>query len=390
MNVTEPKSVVELLQHTVAIHSVNPAMGGEFLSEKTLGDYLFDLAAQWKLDAQRLGCAGHADQILITVEASEADRPWLLFDSHLDTVAATGMTVDPFGGKLAEQRIYGRGSCDTKGTGAAMLWALRAYANQPNRPCCAALLFSVDEEHAMTGIQSFINCDLPRLGWEVAAAIVGEPTEFHPIIAHHGLLRWTLTTRGVAAHSSVPHEGRSAISAMVKVIDAMETQYIPSLKAYDDLTGAAACSINTIQGGSAANIIPDFCTVEVDRRVVPGEDVQATLKAADDVLAPLDFAVERKVHIQHPPMTTRCNAQLVTHARAVLGDMKLPTMTIGAAFATHGAYFDAAGIGSVVIGPGELHKAHTKDESIPLDHLERGVELYTRLMCSGGDSGLVA
>ena len=95
-----------------------------------------------------------ADMLLIIVQSTRGDRPpWLLFDSHMDTVAIEGMTIDPFGGVILDGKLFGRGACDTKGTGAAMLWALCQYAQQSDRPNTIALLFSTDEEMMMSGLR---------------------------------------------------------------------------------------------------------------------------------------------------------------------------------------------------------------------------------------------
>lgn len=373
---TDTKSAIELLQWMVRI----PSISG---NELGLGNFLYDLAHSWRLDAQRLPIPGQHDQILIGVEASRSDAPLVLFDSHMDTVAVDGMTIDPYSGDVDAGRLFGRGSCDTKGTGAAMLTALREYSEQRDRPNRVAMICAVHEETDMCGIRQFVKHDLPMLGWMPDAVIVGEPTEFHPVIAHNGLLRCTITTRGVAAHSSRPQEGVSAISAMVKVVAALEGQYIPGVTATDDLTGSAACSINTIRGGSADNIIPDHCTVTLDRRLTPAEDTDREIAAIDAVIHAAGDSAERIEATRHPPLTTKHNTALVERCVAVLGEMKLPKMTMGAPFATHAAYFDAVGLPAVVLGPGDPHKAHTKDESVEVAQIERGVELYLRLMNGG-------
>ncbi len=372
-SMNEPRTVIELLQAMVR----TPSVSG---NEATLGDDLFDLAQRWKLDVQRLPLQGQPDQILISVAAARSEAPCLLFDSHLDTVSVEGMTIDPFAAELRDGRIYGRGSCDTKGTGAAMLWALRRYAQQSERPNRIALLFSVDEEVGMVGIRAFVRDDLPRLDLKPAAVIVGEPTDMHPIVAHHGLVRWRITTRGIAAHSATPSAGHSAISDMVQIVSAIESQYIPTVTDVDPLTGPAACSVNTIHGGSAANIIPDRCVIDVDRRLTPAEDAASATVALQRILAPLTVDHECRAVVQHPPLTTRYNAAIVQQARDVLAAMKLPTMTLGVAFATHAAYFDEAAIPAVVLGPGDAAPAHSKNEYVEAAQIERGVELYERLM----------
>lgn len=388
MPTTLPDDVIQLLQTMVGINTVNPAFLDGTDGEAALVNELEQVARAYGLNTSRLPVANHGDQLLVTYEVN-SDRPWLLFDSHLDTVSVAGMTIDPFAAEVREGKVWGRGSCDTKGTGAAMLWAMKQYAQQgasdAQRPNNVALLFSVDEEISMRGVASFVSNDLPTLGWQPSAVVVGEPTELRPVIAHNGCLRWSITTHGKACHSSVPHEGVSAISAMVRVIDRIEQDYIPSLTAEHPLTGPAVCSINLIQGGSGINIIPESCKVDIDRRIVPGEDAQEALRTIEELLKPLTegptpIRFTQQVTVDHPPATTQHNGPWVERIQSVLTEQGLPTLALGAPFATHAAYFDAAELPAVVLGPGSPHPAHTKDEWVAVDQIERGVTLYEALM----------
>jgi len=371
-----------LLQEMVRINSVNAELPGAAGGEAALTAFLEDLVQSWGLTTRRLPVDQLHDQLLITCEVGD-DKPWLLFDSHLDTVSAEGMTIDPFGGHIDGDRLFGRGACDTKGTGAAMLTALHHYADQPgDRPNNIAILLSVDEEVAMRGMQWFVEHDLPTLGFRPWGVIIGEPTDFRPVVAHNGCVRWKLTTLGVAAHSSVPHEGRSAISAMVKVIDAIESRYAPALQHDHPLTGAPVCTVNTIRGGSAFNIIPDRCEIAIDRRVTPSEtapEVEPALRYMLDELVHVEYELCKE--IDHPPLAPESSADtLLPAVRAVLKQMGRSTLAPGAPFATHAAYTAAAGLRSLVLGPGSPHKAHTHDEWVSIEALERGVEIYLGLM----------
>lgn len=389
MTCSPPDNPIQLLQSMVQINSINAALPGSDGGEAALVEYLEQASKSFGLLTQRLPVPGQCDQLWVTHQFSP-DRPWLLFDSHMDTVAVEGMSIDPFGGDIRDGKVWGRGSSDTKGTGAAMLWALSRVAcstAQEDLPNNLGLLFSVDEEVTMQGVESFVQHDLAALGIQPAGVIVGEPTELRPVVAHNGCLRWTITTHGRACHSSVPHEGRSAISAMTRVIQRIEQDYIPQLSARHPLTGPAVCSINTIQGGSAPNIIPDSCVIEIDRRLVPGEDEAAVIDEIEALLDPLrngespvDFT--QRVNVGHAPLTTAHNGPLVEFIQKQLGAMDRPTLALGAPFATHASVFDAAGIPSVVIGPGSGHTAHTKDEWVAVEQIERGAVFYERLMRS--------
>jgi acetylornithine deacetylase len=370
----------------VRINSINAALPGSDGGEAKLVDEMERWARDADFSARRLAVDGQSDQLLICHELA-SERPWVLFDSHLDTVAVEGMTIDPFGGELRDGKVWGRGSADTKGTGAAMLTALREYAAAEEPPNNVAVLLSVDEEVSMAGARSFVERDLSGLSWRPAAVVVGEPTELRPVIAHNGCLRWTITTHGRACHSSVPHEGRSAISDMVRVIDRIERAYFPTLTAEHPLTGRAVGSINLIRGGSAPNIVPDRCTFEIDRRTVPGEDGGAVLHTIARLLEPLaagDDAIRftQEVNVAQPPLGTSHNGPWSELIQEVLEQCGLPTLTLGAPFATNAAHYAAAGLPTVVLGPGSPHTAHTKDEWVAVEQIERGVELYRHLMAS--------
>lgn len=382
-----PESVTELLQSMVRIDTVNSALTGRAEAEAELVDLLSEFAGKWMLEIELLPVHGHATQLLLTLRVG-ADRPWVLFDSHLDTVAVDHMTIDPFGAEVIHGKLYGRGACDTKGTGAAMLWALRQYAQASERPNNVALLFSVDEEVSMAGIQSFVKNDLAKLGWSPSLVIVGEPTEHIPVIAHNGCVRWEIQTRGIAAHSSTPWEGHSAIADMVKALSLLQSAYIEKLDAEHDLTGPAVASVNLLRGGSAPNIIPESCVCEVDRRVVPGEDPSAVLPTVAELLDRLKqddpgFDYAQTLKVAHPPLLPESSAAVLALVKQALIDNGVRKPSVGAPFATHASYLAAAGLPTLVLGPGSPYPAHTKDEWVSVDEIELGVKVYGSLMRAG-------
>lgn len=379
----QPATVEELLRTMVSFNTVNTAVSGDPFTELKLSEYLEELARAWGFATRRLPVEGRTHNLLVTHEA-DASAPWLMFDSHLDTVTVEGMTVDPLAGEVRDGRMYGRGTCDTKGTGAAMLWALRQHAQQGGGNN-VAILFSVDEEYGMTGVRSFIANDCRQLGFVPRGVIVGEPTMLKPIVAHNGAVRWRVQTTGVAAHSSDPSRGVSAISKMVKVIAAIESRYIPSLTRYHQLTGKAQCSVNIIHGGNQINVVPEHCYVDVDRRVVPGEKVEDVLPAVQAVLDDLaakdtSLKVSQTLLFSCPPLAPERDGALLKVVQGVLGSMQIPTEPLGVPYATNGGDLAVAGIPVIVLGPGDIAQAHTKDEFLALDQLARGVEVYLGLM----------
>jgi len=142
------------------------------------------------------------------------------------------------------------------------------------------------------------------------------------------------------------------------------------------------CTVNLIHGGTAFNIIPDRCEIAIDRRVTPSEtdqEVEPALRFMLDELVHVEYELSRE--IDHPPLSPQSSAgALLTAAQAVLKRMGRSTLAPGAPFATHAAYTAAAGLPSLVLGPGSPHKAHAPDEWVSIEAIERGVEMYLGLM----------
>jgi acetylornithine deacetylase len=372
-----PETCEALLQTAVGINTVNAHISGNPHAELPLAEYLDALAGDFGLSTQRLPVNDKSFNLLVTHHVS-ATAPWLMFESHLDTVSVEGMTIDPFAARIENGRMYGRGACDTKASGAAMLWALRLYRDRPSPPNNIAILYTLDEEITKSGIRTFIEHQLETLDWKPRGVIVGEPTELLPVVAHNGVARWTLTTHGVAAHSADPSKGRSAISAMVKVINRLETDYIPSLAATHPLTGKAQASINVIRGGTQINIIPDTCTARMDRRVVPGEDIRAVTPELRRALDGLECDVHED--FLDPPLDPAGGESFIAFVQSVLGQLKLPDDPVGVAYATDASTCTPVGIPAVVLGPGNIAQAHTCDEWIALDQLHKSIDVYGALM----------
>lgn len=370
----------------VGFDTVNANISGRANAELPLAIYLEDLAQAFALQVQRLPVADEGFNLLVSCRADEA-APWLLFESHLDTVTAEAMTVDPFAAEIRAGRLYGRGACDTKGTGAAMLWALREYAAQAaDKPNNIAIVYTVDEEIYKTGVRTFVQRQLPALAWRPAGVIVGEPTRLQAVVAHNGVVRWSIAARGRAAHSSDPAQGRSAISAMTKVIAALEEQYIPGLVTAHPLTGKAQCSINQIQGGVQINIVPEHCEIHIDRRVVPGEDPQDVLPAVEEILEVLRRADPELDVLQDAPamvdspLDPSGGEGFAGFVQQVLLGVGLPGDLVGVGYGTDASSFGQIGLPAVVLGPGDIAQAHTADEWIDVAELHRGVEVYGALM----------
>lgn len=386
----------QLLKTLVAIPSVNPmgrALTGPEYYEGRMSDYLEtffrDLGVPW----QRIEVAPGRANVIACCEAPGARRTVLL-DAHQDTVPVDGMTIAPFEPEEREGRIYGRGSCDVKGGMAAMLTAFaRLVLEQPANRAHVVMSCTCDEEATSLGVNDLVRLwsDPERSGSLLSkqpeVAIVSEPTELDIVLAHRGATRWKIKTIGRACHSSEPHNGINAIYRMAPIISALERYAadLPAKIAPHPLCGPATLSVGRIEGGISVNTVPDTCSIEVDRRVIPGEDGQRAIEDVAQLLAQKNLECEfLPPWIMSPPLPDDDNHplgdELMEHVTAVAGARK----HIGVPYGTHASRIAAAGVPAVVFGPGSIAQAHTKNEWIDIAQLDAASEIYFRYCAAAG------
>ncbi|HTL16538.1 MAG TPA: M20 family metallopeptidase [Patescibacteria group bacterium] len=360
-----------LLRELIALPSVNPAFlpaGHSHAGENRAAEYLARKAAQAGLTVEFKKALPQRANLLLRLTPSGRARHRVLLAPHLDTV---GAARDQFIPRRAGSKLYGRGACDTKGSVAAMFRAMCEVAER-RRPAATEILFAglVDEENNQSGSRA-----LAASGFKADLAIVGEPTGLKVVTAHKGSLWMRFETHGVSAHGSRPDLGRNAVHEMAKIVDLLETDYAASLKSKrHPLLGQATVSVGVIKGGTQANIVPDRCSILVDRRTLPGEtedtvrrEIQTLLKrrglravCADDKLAPCR------------PLDTNPKLPLVTQLLAQISQRK----PAGVDYFSDAAVLAEGGIPSIVFGPGNIAQAHTADEWIDLAQLERAKNIF--------------
>ena len=243
----------------------------------------------------------------------------------------------------------------------------------------------VDEEYRMRGAAALANA-LSSCGTHIEAAVVAEPTELRIIRAHKGIIRARIDVRGTAAHSSKPHLGVSAISAAARLITAFDEEVAGAFMGCDDgITGVPTHNVGTIRGGLQVNFVPADCQLELDRRVLPSEDFAA-------VLDPYHLVANR-IESEHPgiaikvskdlliePMETPAEATIVTDAMSAVQKVTGSARVEGEPYGTDAAKLSAAGIPSIVLGPGSIDQAHAAVEWVDCAQVLQAVDVYHRIM----------
>ena len=380
----------QILKDLVSLPSVNPmgrGLRGPDIFEHRVTAYLEDVFRGLGVRWERQTIAPQRDNILAWYEPAGAERT-LVLEVHQDTVPTDGMTIDPFAAVIENGRLHGRGACDVKGGMAAMLAAFaRLVREKPTGAARILMACTVDEECTFLGVQRLAKTDLREGHRGPIEAVVAEPTDLNVVHAHKGAVRWDLHTAGKSCHSSRPERGVNAIYHMAALLTHVE-RFAEELRAtrVDPLLGTATLSVGRIEGGVSVNTVPDRCRVEIDRRLLPGEDPD---EAAGQLLAYLRERVGDRITFScsnpwlsapalGPKGSEALVARLLQAAEPVAGKRQVMAVPYG----TDAGPLARTGVPCVVFGPGDIALAHTSDEWVPLDEVAQAAEILYRLACA--------
>ncbi len=316
----------------------------------------------------------------------------IVLSGHTDVVPVDGQewASDPFKPEIRDGKLYGRGACDMKGfIGVTLAMVPKILATKLAHPI--HLAYSYDEEVGCVGAPSMIE-ELVERGVNPSGCVVGEPTSMRTIIAHKGINAYRCRVHGRAAHSSLTPKGLNAIEHAARIICAIRDM-ADRFKAngpYDDAFDVPFTTLQTsmIRGGIAVNTVPDLCEFEFEYRNLPGlppaQIMEEILDYINNTVVPAmqkENAVG-KVDIEKLAMAPGLNAAedaaITQLVRALTRDNEIRKVAYG----TEAGLFQAAGIPSVICGPGNIEQAHRPDEYVALDQLEQCEKFLTALVNS--------
>lgn len=358
--------VIRLLCDLIAIPSVNPCFA-DGTGEGAIANFLETFARQAGLEVQRQPVAEGRDNVLIGI-IGRGDETVLL-EAHMDTVTAEGMTIPPFDPQVKDNRVFGRGACDTKASLAAMLQALIEVARKGTLPRTVWLAATVDEENTLLGVQKLV-----AEGFRADYAIVGEPTDLRIVHAHKGIVRGYLIAKGVSAHSSHPEKGVNAIGIMAKAILALERYDAELRMRHHPLVGSPTITVATIQGGRGLNLVPDHCAIGVDRRTLPQENPLTVWDELRQFLLSQSELQGLPIEIP-PPLLIRWGMELPADSLPVLrlreaGERASCPLTLGGVrYMTDAGELVQANIPACVFGPGSIEQAHAAEEWVAIEQV---------------------
>jgi acetylornithine deacetylase/succinyl-diaminopimelate desuccinylase family protein len=375
--------VISLAAELVQIPSINPA--GQEITTGNFGEAA--IAGRIKTLLRGMGAAEvettyplpGRPNVIAFFDFGAADT--VLFEAHIDTVPVEGMTVAPFGGEIRDDKILGRGACDVKGPMAAMLCAIEQAKARGLARYNVLFAAVCDEESGFSGVRHMLKNLRPEWKGTLRFAVVAEPTDLQPVIAHKGVVRWNVTARGISAHSSTPEVGQNAIYAMARAITCMQ-EYGEELRkrAGHEKLGAASLSVGTISGGTAVNVVPEFCTAHVDRRLIPGERTEAALEELRQLLRAIEHVEVSAPTVAAPAFEVPEDNVAVQACLAAARAAGCGSAPQYANYCTDASFYAEHGIGAVVFGPGSIAQAHTADEWISVRALQQGVKAYLNIL----------
>ena len=344
---------------------------------RAIGTGIFDyIAAQ--LPGFRCTLQDHGDGALSLLAVR--GKPTRVFNVHLDTVPSSpAWSADPHVLRVTADRAIGLGACDIKGAAAGLLAAAARSTGD------AAFLFSTDEEaNDARCIAGFLSA---HHGF--SEAIVAEPTRCEAVLAHRGISSVLMHFRGQAGHAS----GADAMHASAlhhamrwgsRALDLVEAE---SHQRFGGLTGLRF-NIGRVEGGIKANMIAPAAEVRFGFRPLPSMSIDA-LHARFGTLVEPGPVTRYEETFRGPPLPAGDVAAAEEHrlqARDLAEALGLP---IGNAvdFWTEASLFSAAGMTAMVYGPGDIAQAHTADEWVSLEQLQRYGDSVVRILGAGLDVG---
>jgi acetylornithine deacetylase len=373
----KPTTPLEIGQALVRIPSVNPNYDPASRAEKDVVPWIQSWGQEHGFETRTQPVLDSRSNVILQFR-NGADHPHLMLNGHTDTVGVAGMTIPAFGGDIREGRLWGRGAADMKGPLACMLAAAWQLRQQPATwKGTLTVGCVVDEEYRFRGILALME-ELNKPDF----AVVGEPTSLRVVRGCKGCLRFSVRAHGRAAHSAHPQQGRNAIVAMARAILELNSFFDERLsKIRHPDFGCSTGSIGLIEGGSGINIVPEDCSIQVDVRLLPGQDANETYQEIQTTLRAKLESVEDVEWFFEPPgvidagYEISADSELVHQGCVVVGAEESEVVF----YSCDASKIAAKSVPCIILGPGDIAVAHTADESIALDELKAGANAYLRL-----------
>lgn len=364
---------VDWCRELVHIDSQNPP-GRELACADYCRNILEELGMETVLDEFEPNRAN------VTAFYGKRDSIGLVFNGHLDVVPANGKwRYAPFEARIEEDRLWGRGSADMKAGCAAVMAAVK-YCLKSGMDFSekgVAVLFVADEESTNKGCKRLMK----TLKLTGDACIVAEPTKLEVNYGNRGFASFYIRTTGKACHACEPHNGENAIYKMAEVIRRISEFAEEIALRKDPQLGSMSMSVGMIEGGNSLNMVPDWCEIQVEARVFPGYDAQSLAGELEGILKGIG---EVTVRSSLPASLVAVESEIVQRAAASIRTVlkKEPVITKFPACSEASFFSVGYRIPTILLGPGDINKAHKANEYVPLKDIKNAVGIYVQMINS--------
>jgi len=366
-------NAVDLAAELIRFDTINPPG-----REAACAEYLARLLTEAGFECESVPLAQGRPNVVARIGGS-GEKPPIAFTGHTDTVplGAQGWTVAPHGGVVANGRLWGRGASDMKSGVAAFVVAAVEQASRLKGTPGVVLYITAGEERGSEG--AFALARRGMMG-QAGALVVAEPSDNRALCGHKGALWLSATTRGIAAHGSMPERGRNAILIATRAVQRLEAFRFDV--APHQVMGGPTLNIGTLHGGANINSVPDRAEIGIDIRTIPGllhEGLRERLAGhlgQEVELAPLVDLESVWTDPAHPWMREVWGICAALQKREPIAE--------AAPYFTDASVLKPAlgDIPTVILGPGAPQLAHQTDEWCELRRIEEAVVIYGRLIAS--------
>jgi putative selenium metabolism hydrolase len=322
--------------------------------------------------------------------------PVLMYNGHIDVVGPGDLstwTYDPFGARVENGRLYGRGAADMKGALAAMVYGAKMLIDRNVRLHGELYLVGTVQEEPCEGLGMRVLIEEEEVLPEYV--VLGEATGLHISRGQRGRMEIRVVSRGRSCHASAPERGDNAIYTAARLIFGVEM--LSSQLAEDRFLGKGTLAVTHIENTAGSrNVVPDTCTFYVDRRLTLGEteakalaEIQGVLlrEEANATLTVSEYTstsytgYEARAKCYYPAWALDREHPLIRWvSKAIRAELGYRPEIGKWDFSTDGVYtMGVAGIPTVGFGPGQEKYAHTADEHIRLDDVVRAAQGYARI-----------
>jgi succinyl-diaminopimelate desuccinylase len=318
--------------------------------------------------------------VIAQIGPDDKNAPTLVIGAHIDVVPAgpENWNTNPFEPVEKDGFLYGRGSVDMLGGICAFAVAMTDL-QASGKTLTGRVIFTATagEETDSCGVNRFIQTHSESIK-NPMGILIPEPTGLKLLRAHRGILWLKITALGKTAHGSMPHLGINAIEKINTLLNRLKTWKIPHTP--HELLGGCSMSVNRIYGGSATNIVPDTCSVELDLRTLPDQSSENIISDIQKMISEIahndpDFKTEISVLRHCPALETKADNPFLKKVCKAVGINE--TFSVG--FTTDGPLFARLNAPVLIFGPGDGTRCHQPNEAIELVQLEKAKAHYLNI-----------